>query len=664
MSYPLVASEEGIFARMVMVMGEAPQYAEISPYIRMNFSLLRSHAEELARFHSRVVGTECVTLVQIYEALLMTGELSEKEADSLRRLEEKTASELRGENLSVVKSKVFEGLDWLEGLEEDFSAQLLAGAAKQASMSVQLSVPAKIGALLGGPILMPYVEWVLQRSESLGIKRLYFIARDGYMLKCMADVLIKHLQLDIETHYIHGSRKAWRMPSYLGMEGELRGLVGWSHTQHIHTVEDLADVLHVPASTIRLHLLEEYAEEGRQLSFHELSHCVFMLDKSAAFRENLKENLYDKRRLAVEYLKQEIDVSDDDFAFVELGGGGFTQICLSKLMKEFYSGKVRTFFYKMDRVRRPDEHCVFYNFFPSKLKNDLVIEMVCRAAEGQTEGYRHEGEKIVPVKKAGERELYLKAGYADYLKGVEAFTEAYKEAKKKYNPMPCLKASLACMHYLGNAADDEITNFFAGLPNSVTGREKDVPIFAPPLTKKQVQDIYVRYADGMIGAHYAGTDFDMSLKRSTPYIQGLVKKYQKEGWKIRNRWLRMYPEKRMEGGGNLSYPFSLLGKRVVLYGAGKRGRKWYSALSADKAIEVVQWLDKDYLTLKDELPVNGDMDSLGQVEFDWLMVDFADEKLLALVIEELQQHGVVKEKIYYPARITRWISEWINYLRV
>lgn len=87
-------------------------------------------------------------------------------------------------------------------------------------------------------------------------------------------------------------------------------------------------------------------------------------------------------------------------------------------------------------------------------------------------------------------------------------------------------------------------------------------------------------------------------------------------------------------------------------------------MSADKYIEVVQWLDKGYLDLEDELPVTGDMDSLGQVEFDWLLVDFADAGVLKSVVEELQGHGVASEKIYTRQRISDWAASWINYLHV
>ncbi|MBQ7496295.1 MAG: hypothetical protein IJU00_00405 [Selenomonas sp.] len=669
MKYPLVATRDGVFAYMQMLMEKEDSYRKLSSYIRKDFVLLRTHGEELARFHFIKDGVTEVTAEQIYDALAMTGEMTKEEVHRLMALEELACSELWAEKW---KSDWPEGLSWLRGLEGDFSAQLLAGASRRAVAENDLAGAASFGALFGGPILMPYVQWLLNRSEAMGFKRLYFIARDGYILKGMADALIERLGLKIETHYIHGSRRAWRMPSYRGIEGELRGLVGWSHTQHIRNAEELAEVLDMPADKLRPYLVPEYFDEGHWLSYEGLNACVAALDRSKEFRQLLQRILTEKRKLVVDYLRQEIDTSDDDFAFVELGGGGFTQICLSRLIQDFYQGGVRTFFYKMDRVRRPSPECTFYNFFPSKLKNDLVVEMVCRAPEGQTEGYVREGERVVPVKKQGEREAYLAHGYGEYVQGVKAFTEAYVEAYAKLRGEPSLRASLACMNALAEQENNEVMEFFGGMPNRVTGREEGAPDFAPSLTKRQVQDMFVRYADGVTGAHYQGTDFEMSLKRSMPKVRAIAEKYMQRGGEIRNRWLKMFPMAAEAGfvntGGLSVRPYSMLGKRVVLYGAGKRGQRWYTELSADKAIEVVQWLDKGYLRLKDELPVSGDMDSLGQVSFDWLLVDFADPEVLQSVIEELQGHGVALEKIYTRQRISDWMSDWIskwmNYLHV
>ena len=41
----------------------------------------------------------------------------------------------------------------------------------------------KFARLYGAPILIPYIQWVLSESNRLGINRLFFVARDGFVLK-------------------------------------------------------------------------------------------------------------------------------------------------------------------------------------------------------------------------------------------------------------------------------------------------------------------------------------------------------------------------------------------------------------------------------------------------------------------------------------------------
>lgn len=60
-----------------------------------------------------------------------------------------------------------------------------------------------------GPIILGYVSWIIDTASRYGIERLYFIARDGYILKKISDLIIEKKQADIETYYLYGSRKAW-----------------------------------------------------------------------------------------------------------------------------------------------------------------------------------------------------------------------------------------------------------------------------------------------------------------------------------------------------------------------------------------------------------------------------------------------------------------------
>ena len=62
---------------------------------------------------------------------------------------------------------------------------------------------------------VPYVHWAVHDALKRGYKTLYFISRDGYYLKLMADAVIESKGLPLRTKYIYGSRKAWRVPSFI-----------------------------------------------------------------------------------------------------------------------------------------------------------------------------------------------------------------------------------------------------------------------------------------------------------------------------------------------------------------------------------------------------------------------------------------------------------------
>ncbi|MBZ7934970.1 HAD-IA family hydrolase [Campylobacter sp. W0065] len=70
----------------------------------------------------------------------------------------------------------------------------------------------EIGVSLGGPLLAPYVYWILEIAKKNKIKSLYFIARDGFILQQIANIFIAKESLNIEVKYLEGSREAWREP--------------------------------------------------------------------------------------------------------------------------------------------------------------------------------------------------------------------------------------------------------------------------------------------------------------------------------------------------------------------------------------------------------------------------------------------------------------------
>lgn len=100
------------------------------------------------------------------------------------------------------------------GLKTNLMLQLYLGIARNVRLENKLNCPGKIGASIGGILLYPYVFWLLRKATEIGIKRLYFIARDGYILKKITDLIISNQHLDIHTKYIYGSRKAWKLNEF------------------------------------------------------------------------------------------------------------------------------------------------------------------------------------------------------------------------------------------------------------------------------------------------------------------------------------------------------------------------------------------------------------------------------------------------------------------
>ena len=96
--------------------------------------------------------------------------------------------------------------------EKDMQSQLVIGATKNIRLLNQLSYKENMGSCIGAVILYPYVEWIIKKSIHKEIKRLYFVARDGYILKKIADIIINKCGYNIKTKYIYGSRSAWRIP--------------------------------------------------------------------------------------------------------------------------------------------------------------------------------------------------------------------------------------------------------------------------------------------------------------------------------------------------------------------------------------------------------------------------------------------------------------------
>lgn len=537
----------------------------------------------------------------------------------------------------------------IEKHEKNAFVQLTIGTARITRIHYHLGKTASLGASLGGVILFPYVYWVIQESIRKGINRLYFIARDGYILKIMADIIIRRYGYPISTFYIFGSRRAWRMASFSETNHDVNKLLSWSHPNHIKNLTELAEVFQITEDELISFLPHKYSKVGR-LS----SSSVALIQKELAGNERFWRYLIKrhkkKRKEVLDYLKENINFSNENFAFVELAGSGYTQICLADIISDYYKKPIRTFFLKMDYIHS-DVECEFYNFLPSNLYLNVIIEILCRAPHGQTIGYSLQGEKMVPVIEETEGKALQAHGIIDYIKGIEKFTEKYAEVIDSIGLYPInLTLLLEYMKYITHTPDKEILDFIGGMPNSVTGREKKVIEYAPKLSYKDITNLFLRRTYEPIETYYHGTALPYSVlrcsKRQLKYLEFCKKNHDGiigKACRIKKNILEGKYEK------NIKYkiPLELLKRKIIIYAAGNVGQSYYRQLKNSKKHKVILWVDEKWEEFRKlGLPVSNPL-KIKDADYDQIIIAVSDKLIAESIKGVLLNYGVDEDKIIW-----------------
>lgn len=69
-----------------------------------------------------------------------------------------------------------------------------------------------IGYEVIGPLYVSFVCWVAKRASELKLEKLFFLARDGYHLIQVFDLLRERWNLAIDSHYLYSSRRLLNVP--------------------------------------------------------------------------------------------------------------------------------------------------------------------------------------------------------------------------------------------------------------------------------------------------------------------------------------------------------------------------------------------------------------------------------------------------------------------
>ncbi len=370
--------------------------------------------------------------------------------------------------------------------------------------------------------LVPYINWVLRDAVERGYRKLWFISRDGHHLRRIADEIISMRGLDIQTGYIYGSRKAWRLASmvddidddYFSGHGNIAGA---------STPSLLLD----SAELTRAQFLEFFPEHRELLnttsiSRRDLTELLAAMAASAPYRAHLLTVAAEQRQVMLDYFDQEL-TGPEPYAFVEYWGRGYTQDCLQRALQTAHDEPLEVPFYYARSIYPSEGGSVRHNFTSSEHSLLFIEALFANLPYGTVTGYRREDGRVVPVSAHRDFDVRL----------FDALERILPLFARRYAELPVLDADrldrdvfeFGFEHYSRKPDSAVYVSYLARLKDSVMmgGAERE---FAPVIDLR----MYVNHLRGR-RLKTQTTSIPLSLARSSRLIRALNSLQQKVGFR-------------------------------------------------------------------------------------------------------------------------------------
>lgn len=283
------------------------------------------------------------------------------------------------------------------------------------------------------PVLVEFVKWVLRSAGEHGIRRIYFLARDGWPMYQAARILAEGRDPEIDCRYLKCSRYALRIPAF--------HLLGRSAVQQIcmgGISVTLRKVLRRGGLTDQ-EIQETARAMGRRddldriLSYQEVRDLRGPLAQTELFWRYVSAHAEEAYGAAVGYLRREGLMDGIDYAIADSGWTGSIQRTLSLITASAgYRGRITGYYFGLYHIpadaEKKDYHA--YYFGPvGKIRRKVyfsnsLFECICSEPSRMTVGYRRSGEGYEPTAEEGRignrEELELIHGIVERRAGEEA----------------------------------------------------------------------------------------------------------------------------------------------------------------------------------------------------------------------------------------------------
>lgn len=357
----------------------------------------------------------------------------------------------------------------------------------------------------------PYISWVIKDTLNKKIDCLYFISRDGYFLKAIADHVININSINIKTKYIYGSRIAWRIASFINeIDDDFFGYYG--NLKNITNFEALLDALDIDKyDFIQLFPDLEYIVDKKHLTSETIKMLSSYFRSSNVYKEYILNRAKMLRKDVCSYLRQEIDITKS-FAFVEFWARGYTQTCMTRLLNNAFNSDIEVDYYYFRSILPSQEKNIRYNYTTNNTSLIFIESIFANMPYKSISHYTLKNDKFTPqiVRQNFDYELYFSMSnyltyFIDHFYKCEFITS--RETVERF------LSDFSLAWYRDHQDDKLLAQCIGSLKDNVAIFEEQQE-FAPAFTKEHIEQI----KQGL-SVNEITKSIKMSLARSSSAIQ-------------------------------------------------------------------------------------------------------------------------------------------------
>lgn len=281
-----------------------------------------------------------------------------------------------------------------------YELSILTGLQRAARICYSNDTYKKIASNFVAPAYIPYVHFLMEQAQQKGLKRLYFLSRDSYVLMKMAEVLQPSYPT-IELRYLFVSRKSLLLPYLTEMNAKQYLAVQDHQSIYSKKVDELLAVFETSREEQEntFGTTFDYNRIGNKQQETDFLNKIF--GKESRYLPVLRERASKRRTLLHAYFEQEGLFDGTPSGMVDVGWLGTSRLMINSILKDKGTQPAEFFYLGVRNDALPVKYGIYTSYYrPEQLSTSLttLVENYFSASPyPSTLNYKQTEQGVIPV---------------------------------------------------------------------------------------------------------------------------------------------------------------------------------------------------------------------------------------------------------------------------